>query len=73
MVATKHLGVLSKDRLGVYLERILEKYRESVGSSIEGVPHGLLHTATQIDANHLTNAREGPGDTSEVGLSEGRE
>ena len=62
MLATKDEHILSKDRLGTHLERIVSAYRESVGSSGVGVPAQLIHTATSIDPKHLPRAGEGPAE-----------
>ena len=58
---TKCLGLISRDRLGEYLERILAAYRSSIRGD-EGVPHELLAVATEMDPAHVPQGRAGPAD-----------
>eukprot|EP00973_Karenia_brevis_P073116 10155731-Karenia_brevis.AAC.1 len=70
---TKHLGILSRARLGDYLERILQAYAKSISPKAEGVPRQILQIATQIDAKHVPHAREGPADTADDNRVEERD
>ena len=65
MEQTKYLAVLSRDRLGSYMESVLQKYAESLGGASEGVPRELAQMSTRLDPTCMPQAHAGPADAAD--------
>ena len=64
MKATRHMGILRKEDLGEYLERVLSAYSASVGPSGTGVPQELICTATKLNPETVPQPSHGPADAA---------